>query len=115
VQLVLAVVLPLGFGAACGYALGISSWAFNALMLVGTVGGVGAGFEHVGARGGFLRGLVGGVCFGAALFLTFAIRSLPSLVPLPAPVPIMAAVYAILGAPFGALGGWLRGRRAARS
>ncbi len=114
-QIVFAVVMPLGFGVLCGYVLGASSLGFNGLMLVGTVGGVGAGFEHVGARSGALRGLVGGVCFAGALLGTFVVRGIPALMQLPLSLPLMTALYACSSVPLGALGGWLRGRQPAQA
>ncbi len=84
-------------------------------MLVAGIGGVGAGFEHPGARPGGMRGLVGGVLFTAALVATFEARGLPALAPLPAALPITAIGYAAGGLPLGALGGWLRGRSIARA
>jgi len=110
VQLVITVVLPAAFGALCGTVLGVSALWFNVLMLAAGVGGVLGGFEHDGARSGFLRGLVGGVVFAASLLVTFDARGVRALAPLPASLPIMAVGYAIMGLPLGALGGWLRGR-----
>jgi hypothetical protein len=110
VQVVLGLVAPIGFGALCGYLLGTSQPWFNILMLLAGVGGVGAGFEHPGPREGALRGIVGGVLFAAALFACFRLRALPALVPLPLPLPGMVMVYAVMGAPLGALGGRLRQR-----
>jgi len=110
VQLVITVVLPAAFGALCGAMLGASALWFNVLMLAAGVGGIFGGFEHAGARSGVLRGLVGGVVFAASLLVSFEVRGLAALAPLPASVPIMAVAYAIMGLPLGALGGWLRGR-----
>ncbi len=106
----MAVVLPAAFGALCGAVLGASELWFNVLMLAAAAGGVLGGFEHAGARSGVRRGLVGGVVFAAALLVTFEARGLRALAPLPASLPIMAVGYAVMGLPFGALGGWLRGR-----
>lgn len=111
-QVLLAIVLPIAFGALCGFDLGASKLWFGVLMLLAGIGGVGAGFEHASAREGSLRGLVGGVLFSGALLAVFELRGLPALTPLPAAMPIMAVVYAVSGMPLGALGGWLRSRRA---
>jgi hypothetical protein len=115
VQVILAIVLPIAFGALCGFELGHSRPAFQILMLVAGIGGVSAGFEHPSARPGLVRGLVGGVLFTAALVATFEARGLPALMPLPAALPITAIGYAAGGLPLGALGGWLRGRSIARA
>lgn len=109
-QFVLAVVSPVVFGALCGYVLGSSEPGFNGLMLLAGVGGVLSGFEHLGARQGVIRGLVGGVLFTAALVICFAVRGAPALARLPLPLAGMAVFYAGMGMPLGALGGWLRRR-----
>jgi uncharacterized membrane protein (UPF0136 family) len=110
VQVVLGLVAPVVFGALCGYLLGVSQPWFNILMLLAGLGGVGAGFEHVGPREGALRGIAGGVLFAAALLVCFSLRALPARVPLPLPLGGMVVVYAVMGAPLGALGGRLRQR-----
>lgn len=110
VQIILLVVLPAAFGALCGAILGASKPLFNGLMLAATVGGIAGGFEHAGARSGLLRGIAGGVLFAGSLLVMFEARGLPALTPLPAPLPIVAVVYAVMGMPLGAFGGWLRGR-----
>lgn len=110
VQILLGLIAPLGFGALCGYLLGASQPWFNGMMLLAGLGGIGAGFEHVGAREGARRGIVGGVLFAAALFACYQLRALPAVVPLPLPLPGMVVVYAVMGAPLGGLGGRLRQR-----
>ncbi|HEX3765236.1 MAG TPA: hypothetical protein VHW23_41350 [Kofleriaceae bacterium] len=110
VQVVLGLIAPVAFGALCGYLLGTSEPWFNGLMVLAGLGGIGAGYEHLGARDGALRGIVGGVLFAAALLAWFSLRALPARVPLPLPVGGMAAVYALSGPVLGALGGRLRRR-----
>lgn len=102
--------LPVAFGALCGAMLGTSKLWFNLLMLVATLGGIGGGFEHASARSGLRRGLASGVLFAGSLLVTFETRGVPALTPLPAALPVVAVVYAVMGMPLGALGGWLRGR-----
>jgi hypothetical protein len=109
-QVVLGLIAPLAFGALCGYLLGASQPWFNGVMLLAGIGGIGAGFEHLGARDGARRGIVGGVLFAAALVACFGLRAVPAVVPLPLPLPGMAVVYAVMGAPLGGLGGRLRQR-----
>jgi hypothetical protein len=115
VQIFFAVVAPLAFGALCGYELGRSQTVFQVLMLLAGIGGVAAGFEHPGPRPGVVRGFVGGALFVGALVATFEIRGLPALAPMPIPLPITALIYAAMGMPLGALGGWLRARSIARA
>ena len=114
VQVVIAVVIPVMYGAICGAVLGASQPGFNLLMLVAGIGGVLGGFEHATAREGLVRGLVGGALFAGALLASFEARGLPALTPLPATMPVMAVIYAVSGMPLGALGGWLRARSEAR-
>lgn len=109
-QLLLAVVSPIVFGALCGYVLGSSESGYNLLMLIAGVGGVLAGFEHLGPRQGAIRGIVGGVLFTSALVICFAVRGVPALAHLPLPLAGMAPIYAAMGMPLGALGGRLRRR-----
>jgi len=114
VQVVLAVVAPLAFGALCGYELGSSESAWNLLMLLAGAGGVLSGFEHPGPREGAIRGIVGGVLFTGALVICFAVRGAPVVARLPLALPGMAVLYAVTGVPLGALGGRLRRRAEAR-
>jgi hypothetical protein len=114
VQIVLVVVLPIAFGALCGYILGASAAWFQVLMLIAGIGGIGGGYEHAGPRAGFLRGLVGGLLFIGALVAIFELRGAPALAPMPAGLAVTAIVYAASGMPLGALGGWLRRRSMAR-
>jgi hypothetical protein len=113
-QLVLAVVAPVAFGALCGYVLGSSEPAYNLLMLLAGVGGVLAGFEHLDARQGAIRGIVGGVLFTGALVVCFTVRGAPMVAHLPLALSGMAVLYAVMGVPLGALGGRLRRRAEAR-
>ena len=83
VQIIGALVLPVAFGALCGFVLGASQLGFNLLTLLAGIGGILNGFEHAGAREGVLRGLVGGVLFAGALLVIFAARGVPALTPLP--------------------------------
>jgi hypothetical protein len=115
VQIFFAVVAPIAFGALCGHELGRSQAVFQILMLLAGIGGVAAGFEHPGPRPGIVRGLTGGVLFASALVAMFEIRGLPALAPMPIALPITAIIYAAMGMPLGALGGWLRARSIARA
>jgi hypothetical protein len=64
-QALLAVVLPAAYGALTGYFLGVSEATYLVLALLGVVGGIGAGFDHMGAAIGLRRGIVAGLIFGA--------------------------------------------------
>ena len=64
VRFVLAVVVPAVFGAVTGYFLGTSEAIYVVLSVVGIVGGIGAGFDHLGAAAGARRGVLAGGIFG---------------------------------------------------
>jgi hypothetical protein len=108
-KLVLGGLLPLLFGALCGVLLGESKLWFAVVSTAGIAGGINAGAEHIGWREGCLRGISGGVLFSAALVLVHAVRGVPTLGVLPASLWLSAVLFSIVSAPFGALGGWLRG------
>jgi len=114
IQIVLAAVLPILFGVVCGVLLGESGLWFQIVVNAGGLGGVNAGFEHDGWRGGLLRGAIGGPLFAIALIATHEARGVPAQADLPVALPLMVIFYAAMGMPLGALGGWLRRRRSGR-
>src|SRR4051812_50144386 len=63
VRLVLVVVVPLVFGAICGFFLGHSKTAYIALQVLAAIGGGGARFRHRRRRGGAVPGPGGGALF----------------------------------------------------
>src|SRR6476469_5329418 len=69
VQLILAVVLPVAFGLLTGYVLGVSEGGYLVLSLLGILGGLGAGYDHLGADQGFVRGILGGLLFGLSILV----------------------------------------------
>jgi Helix-hairpin-helix motif len=110
VQLVLVFVLPVAFGALVGYFLGISEGVYLVLSALGVLGGVGAGYDHLGARAGARRGAIAGSLFGASILIAHEIHGAEAKANLPDPPILLVAVTAILGVAFGGLGGWLRAR-----
>ena len=110
VQIALAVVLPAVYGAVTGYFLGVSETAYLVLSILGVLGGIGAGFDHIGVAAGAKRGLLGGFLFGAAILLAHEIHGAEAEAHLPEPAIVLVVVTMILGVAFGALGGLLRGR-----
>lgn len=109
-QLVLAIVLPVAFGALTGWMLGVSEPAYLVLSFLGVLGGIGAGHDHLGADQGFLRGVLGGALFGLAILATHSLTGKAATADLPDPQWILAVVTTVLGALLGAWGGALRAR-----
>lgn len=109
--MLLGFVVPAVFGVICGVVLGHSEAAYTILTTLAILGGIGAGYEHVGAEEGVRRGFVGGGLFAAGIVVAHLIEGSPPPFELPAPLGVLAITYFLFGMAFGALGGWLRGRR----
>ena len=110
-RIVLAFVVPSLFGVVAGVLLGVSERGYQVFSLLAIAGGFLAGMEHVGARGGMKRGLVGGSAFGAFILLAHGafFDSEPK-----AHIPEPEIVLVVLTTGFGVLLGGLGGRRRAR-
>ena len=111
-QVLLALVLPAAYGAVTGYFLGVSEATYVVLSIIGVLGGIGAGFDHMGAAIGLRRGVVAGLIFGSAILIAHEVHGADAKADLPDPETVLVAVTTGLGAAFGALGGWLRERLA---
>jgi hypothetical protein len=109
-QILLAVVLPITFGALTGYVLGVSEGTYIVLSVLGVLGGIAAGFDHLGAREGATRGLLAGLIFGASILIAHEIHGATAKADLPDPAILLAVATTVLGCLFGALGGYLRER-----
>src|SRR3954467_11531354 len=110
-QLVLAGVVPIAFGALCGWLLGVNKTAYLVLSLLAIAGGYVAGQEHMGAREGAIRGLVGGTLFGASILLVHEATGKAPKADVPDPKIILVAVTAVAGVILGALGGRRRAQK----
>jgi hypothetical protein len=110
IQVFLAVILPAAFGALTGYFLGVSETTYLVLSIIGIAGGVGAGFDHLGPEAGARRGVLAGAIFGGSILITHEIHGAEAKAHLPDPAILLVLVTALLGAAFGAFGGWLRRR-----
>lgn len=110
VQFLLAFVVPALYGALTGYFLGVSETVYLILSVVGIVGAVGAGLDHVGARAGAARGVIAGSVFGAAILIAHEVDGAEADAHLPEPAILLVAITTVLAVAFAALGGWLRGR-----
>jgi hypothetical protein len=115
VQVLLAVVLPALYGALTGYFLGVSEATYLVLSVLGVLGGIGAGFDHLGAAAGARRGLVAGLIFGGAILIAHEIHGADAKADLPKPAILLIVITTVLGVGFGALGGWLRERTMRRA
>ena len=109
-QVFLALILPAAYGAVTGYFLGISEGTYLVLSIIGILGGIGAGFDHMGAAIGLRRGIVAGLIFGSSILIAHEIHGADAKADLPDPEIVLVAITTGLGAAFGALGGWLRER-----
>lgn len=111
VQIALAGVVPFVFGAVVGVVLGISSGGYWALSALAALGAVLAGLEHEDARGGAIRGLVGGALFGLGILLAHAVAGTDAKVSLGSFPPFLIVIDAIAGMLLSALGGRLASTR----
>jgi len=109
-QVFLAIILPAAYGALTGYVLGVSEGTYLVLSIIGILGGIGAGFDHLGARAGALRGVMAGLIFGSSILIAHEIHGAEAKADLPEPAILLVVVTTVLGAAFGALGGWMRQR-----
>jgi hypothetical protein len=110
IQIFLAGIVPAAFGALTGYFLGVSEVTYLVLSIIGIVGGIGAGFDHLGVRAGARRGVVAGLIFGGSILIAHEIHGAEAEADLPDPAILLIVVTTVLGAAFAALGGWLRQR-----
>jgi hypothetical protein len=105
VQLLLAVVLPVAFGALCGWLLGVNKTWYLVLSILALLGGYAAGTEHKGAGEGALRGIFGGLLFGGSILLVNKALDKTPKADLPHPHIWLVAITAGVGLILGALGG----------
>lgn len=109
-QITLAVIIPAAYGALTGYFLGTSEAVYLVLSVIGIVGGIGAGFDHAGARAGAKRGVLAGSLFGGFILIAHEVHGAEAKADLPEPAILLVAITTILAIAFAALGGWLRER-----
>jgi hypothetical protein len=111
VQVVLVGVVPALYGALTGVLLGVSEPVYLVLSLLGILGAVGAGFDHLGARSGARRGIAAGSFFGAFILIAHEIHGEEAKAHLPEPAILLVAVTTGIAIPLAALGGRLRQRQ----
>jgi hypothetical protein len=110
-QLVLAAIIPLAYGALCGWLATVNKTAYVVLTLLAVVGAYVAGQEHRGAREGAVRGLVGGALFGGGILAVLEAIDKQPKADLPHPRIILLAITILVGVVAGALGGRRRAKR----
>jgi hypothetical protein len=110
VQILLVGVVPAVYGAITGYFLGVSEAVYLVLSIVGIVGGIAAGFDHVGAKAGAIRGIAAGAIFGGFILIAHEIHGEDAKADLPDPAILLIILTTVLAIAFAATGGWLRGR-----
>lgn len=111
-QFALAVLLPISFGVITGLALGWSEPVYLVLLVLGVVGGIGAGLEHDAPIDGFYRGLLAGLLFTTGILVAHGLADVEPEAELPDPRELLLLINGVLGAAFGALGARIRRRRA---
>jgi hypothetical protein len=111
VQVQLAGVGPLLFGAVVGFMLGESETGYWVLTALSVVGGVVGGLDHPDLRAAALRGLVAGALFAVGIVAAHELSGNAALAAVPSPLGLLIAVAAVAGAGLGAVGGLLRARR----
>jgi hypothetical protein len=110
-QILIANVVPLSFGAVCGVLLGVSGLAYIVLSILAIAGGYAAGLEHPNRREGALRGVLGGTQFGAMILLFHELEGSSAKADLPHPAILLLILTVGFGALLGYLGGRARERR----
>ena len=115
VRIVLAIVVPLLFGALAGVFLGISATVYSILAGLAAIGGILAGLEHPDPGGGARRVFVGGALFGLGILLAHAIAGTDAKVSIGGFPPLLILIDAIIGAILGAIGGGISRSRRSRA
>jgi hypothetical protein len=110
VQILLVAIVPAIYGAITGYFLGTSEAVYLVLSVIGIVGGVAAGFDHVGAKAGAIRGIAAGAIFGGSILIAHELHGEEAKAELPEPAILLIVLTTVLATAFASLGGWLRAR-----
>lgn len=110
-QVMLAVVLPLLFGAVVGVVLGTSASLYWILLGVASIAALLSGLEHLEVREAAGRGAVAGAMFGLGILAAHQLAGTDAKVSLGSFPPALIVIDAVAGALLAALGCWLSGRR----
>ncbi|HET9676120.1 MAG TPA: hypothetical protein VFP21_01285 [Solirubrobacterales bacterium] len=110
-QVVLAVVVPLLFGAVVGVVLGTSASTYWVLLGVASLGALLAGLEHDAVKEAAGRGAVAGAMFGLGILAAHQLAGTDAKVSLGSFPPLLIVIDAIAGALLTGLGYWVSRRR----
>lgn len=110
-QVVLAVIVPLLFGAVVGVVLGTSASLYWVLLAVASLGALLSGLEHDEVKEAAGRGAVAGAMFGLGILAAHQLAGTDAKVSLGSFPPALILIDAIAGALLAALGCWLLRRR----
>jgi len=110
-EFISVIVVPVAFGALTGLALGWSEPLYLVLLVLGVLGGIGAGLEHDAPLDGFYRGLLAGLLFTTGILVAHGLADVEPEAHLPDPETLLLVINGLLGAAFGAFGARLRARR----
>jgi apolipoprotein N-acyltransferase len=110
-QVVLAVIVPLLFGAVVGVVLGTSASAYWILLGVASLGALLSGLEHSEVKEAAGRGAVAGAMFGLGILAAHQLAGTDAKVSLGSFPPFLIVIDAIAGALLVALGCRLHRRR----
>ncbi|HET7507814.1 MAG TPA: hypothetical protein VFJ53_05595 [Solirubrobacterales bacterium] len=110
-QVVLAVIVPLLFGAVVGVVLGTSASLYWILLGVASLGALLSGLEHPEVKEAAGRGAVAGAMFGLGILAAHELAGTDAKVDLGDLPAALILIDAIAGALLAALGCWLARRR----
>jgi hypothetical protein len=103
-QVVLAVIVPLVFGAVVGVVLGISAGLYWILLAVASLGALLSGLEHDEVKEAAGRGAVAGAMFGLGILAAHQLAGTDAKVSLGSFPAALIVIDAIAGALLAALG-----------
>jgi hypothetical protein len=101
---------PILAGIVCGWLLGESKTGYLIATTVLILGGLAAGYEHDTLKGGALRGLWGGLVFGATIAATHAIIGGVEKADVPHPVILLAVLFGAISTVLGVIGAAIKRR-----
>jgi hypothetical protein len=110
IRIVLAGIVPMGFGFLCGALLDSSAALFLGLQVVAAVGGFLAGLEHEHPRHALVRGMCAGLLFGGFILIGHHVIGGDDHDLIPDPELLQLAITATLGVVLGILGARTRRR-----